>query len=79
VQTARPLLPAAQAPDEQWSMDFISDSLASGQRFRILTFVDTMSCERPAMEVDRSLTGEQVVAVLQRGGGAAGPSARHPS
>jgi putative transposase len=37
VSALRPLLPVAQAPKEQWSMDFMSDSLASGQRFRLLT------------------------------------------
>ena len=52
----RPLLPAAQAPNEQWSMDFMSDSLANGQRFRLLTLVDNMSRADPAIEVDRSLT-----------------------
>ena len=62
----RPLLPAAQAPNEQWSMDFMSDSLANGQRFRLLTIVDNMSRESPAIEVDRSLTGQRVVAVLER-------------
>jgi len=62
----RPLLPAAQAPNEQWSMDFMSDSLANGQRFRVLTLVDNMSRESPAIEVDRSLTGKRVVAVLER-------------
>jgi putative transposase len=44
----------------------MSDSLASGQRFRVLTVVDNMSRESPASEVDRSLTGERVVAVLER-------------
>jgi putative transposase len=44
----------------------MSDSLANGQRFRILTVVDTMSCESPAIAVDRSLTGQRVVAVLER-------------
>ena len=62
----RPLLPPAQAPNEQWSMDFMSDSLVSGQRFRILTLVDNMSRESPAIEVDRSLSGERVVAFLER-------------
>ena len=62
----RPLLPPAQAPNEQWSMDFMSDSLANGQRFRLLTIVDNMSRESPAIEVDRSLTGQRVVAVLER-------------
>jgi putative transposase len=66
VSALRPLLPTAQAPNEQWSMDFMSDSLASGQHFRLLTLVDNMSRESPAIEVDRSLTGQRVVAVLER-------------
>jgi putative transposase len=66
VSALRPLLPIAQAPNEQWSMDFMSDSLASGQRVRLLTVVDNMSRESPAIEVDRSLTGQRVVAILER-------------
>jgi putative transposase len=58
--------PVAQAPDEHWSLDFITDSLADGRRFRALTFVDNMSRESPAIEVDRSLSGQRVVAVLER-------------
>jgi putative transposase len=37
VSALRPLLPTAQAPNEQWSMDFMSDGLASGQRCRVFT------------------------------------------
>jgi putative transposase len=33
----RVVRPMAQAPDEHWSLDFISDSLADGRRFRALT------------------------------------------
>jgi len=29
--------PNARAPDERWSLDFISDSLADGRRFRAFT------------------------------------------
>ncbi len=58
--------PVAQAPDEHWSLNFITDSLADGRRFRALTFVDNMSRESPAIEVDRSLSGQWVVAVLER-------------
>jgi putative transposase len=47
-------------------MDFMSDSLATGRRFRLLTLVDHMSRASPAIEVDRSLTGARVVAVLER-------------
>jgi putative transposase len=36
----RVVTPVAQAPNEHWSLDFISDSLADGRRFRALTLVD---------------------------------------
>jgi putative transposase len=44
----------------------MSDSLATGHRFRLFTLVDNRSRERPAIAVDRSLTGQRVVAVLER-------------
>ena len=47
-------------------MDFVSDSLLDGRRFRTLTIVDEWSRESPAMEVDASLTGQRVVRVLER-------------
>jgi putative transposase len=61
---AVPLPP--QSPNEQWSMDFMSDSLYDGRRFRVLTLVDNMSRESPAIVVDRSFSGTRVVAVLNR-------------
>jgi putative transposase len=56
--------PPAQRPQERWSMDFLTDALADGRRFRILTFVDNVSRVSPAIAVDFSLTGERVVAIL---------------
>ena len=47
-------------------MDFLTDSLADGRRFRVLTIVDNVSRVSPAIEVGVSLTGERVVAVLER-------------
>ena len=58
--------PMATAPNESWSMDFMSDELAGGHRIRLLTLVDDFTRESPAIEVDRSLGGHRVVAVLQR-------------
>jgi putative transposase len=58
--------PAAERPNQRWSMDFVADRLADGRRFRILTLVDNVSRVSPAMEVDFSLTGERVVVVLDR-------------
>jgi putative transposase len=55
----------AQRPQERWSMDFLTDSLADGRRFRVLTFVDNVSRVSPAIEVGFSLTGERVVAILE--------------
>jgi putative transposase len=54
----------AQRPLERWSMDFLTDALADGRRFRVLTFVENVSRVSPAIAVDFSLTGERVVAIL---------------
>lgn len=59
-------IPAAEAPNERWSMDFVTDSVVTGRRFRILTIVDDYSRECPAVEVDTSLGGNRVVSVLNR-------------
>lgn len=52
--------------NQQWSMDFVSDALCTGRRFRALTIVDDYSRECPAIEVDTSLGGERVCRVLDR-------------
>lgn len=54
------------APNQRWSMDFMSDSLYNGRRFRILTLVDNMTRERPAIEVSHSFSGQAVAAILDR-------------
>jgi putative transposase len=63
---ARIVLPPAQRPNERWSMDFVSDSVVTGRRFRALTVVDNFSRECPVIEVDTSLGGARVVGVLER-------------
>ena len=57
---------APEAANRLWSMDFVSDSLAGGRRFRALTVPDEWSRESLAIEVEASLTGERVTRVLQR-------------
>lgn len=52
--------------NQRWSMDFMTDALADGRRFRILNVVDDFSRECLASEPGRSLTARHVVAVLQR-------------
>ncbi len=49
-----------------WSMDFMSDCLYAGRRFRTLNIVDDFNREVLAIEVDLSLTAERVVRVLNR-------------
>ena len=62
----RVILPAAERPNERWSMDFATDSIVTGRRFRALAIVDDYSRECPAIEVDTSLGGRRVVQVLER-------------
>jgi putative transposase len=52
--------------NQRWSMDFVSDQLALGRRFRTLNIVDDKSRECLSIEVGTSLTGTQVVRVLDR-------------
>ena len=44
-------------------MDFVSDQLTNGQRFRALTIVDVFSREALAIKVGRQLRAENVVEV----------------
>ena len=66
ISALRRVPPPARERNERWSMDFMTDSLYDGRRFRVLTLVDNVTREGPAIEVDRALTGERVVAVLER-------------
>ena len=66
VSALRVVPPPAQYPNQRWRMDFMSDALSDGRRFRVFTLVDNFSRVSPALEVDFSLTGKRVIAVLQR-------------
>ena len=57
---------APQRVNQRWSMDFVSDGLASGRSFRNLTLVDEFTRECLAIEVDTSLGGARVRRVLER-------------
>lgn len=56
----------AQAPNQSWSMDFVSDGFVDGRRLRCLNIVDDFTKQCLAIEVDTSLPGRRVVAVLER-------------
>ena len=52
--------------NERWSLDFVSDSLAEGRRFRALCIVDDFSREALAIVADFSLSGVRVARELDR-------------
>ena len=56
----------ASRPNQCWSMDFVSDKLADGRSFRILTIVDQFTRECVGLEADRSMTGMKVALALER-------------
>jgi putative transposase len=62
----RQRIPLPDRINQRWSMDFVSDQLALGRRFRTLNIVDDKSRECLSIEVGTSLTGTQVVRVLDR-------------
>ena len=53
-----------QGANQRWSLDFVSDSLACGRRFRVLNVVDDWSRECLASVVDTSISGRRVVREL---------------
>ena len=63
---ARVPLPGAMRPNQRWSMDFVSDRLADGHWFRILTVVDQYTRECLCLYADRSQSGEKVVEQMKR-------------
>src|SRR5436190_16346665 len=54
------------APNDRWSLDFVSDQLTCGRRFRILTIVDDCTRESLALVADTSLSGLRVARELDR-------------
>jgi putative transposase len=53
-----------QGANQRWSLDFLSDALADGRRFRILAIVDDFTRECLALVADTSLPGLRVVREL---------------
>ena len=55
-----------QGPNQRWSLDFVSDQLSDGRRFRVLVVVDDFTRECLALVVDTSLSGARVARELDR-------------
>jgi putative transposase len=51
--------------NQRWSLDFVSDALGDGRRFRILCVVDDFSRECLACVIDTSISGVRVVRELE--------------
>lgn len=56
--------PEINTVNKCWSMDFVSDQLFDGKRFRALTIVDNFRPKCHAIEVGQSLKGLDVVRVM---------------
>ncbi len=56
----------ARRPNQAWSMDFLSDQLVNGKRFRALTIVDVYTREALAIAVGQRLRAEDVVDVCNK-------------
>ena len=55
-----------QDANQRWSLDFVSDTLTDGRRFRILCVIDDFSRECLATVADNSLSGERVARELDQ-------------
>ena len=55
-----------EAPNQRWSLDFVSDALNNGRRFRVLAVVDDFTRECLALVIDTTLSGLRVGRELDR-------------
>jgi putative transposase len=53
-----------QGPNQRWSLDFVSDAMTDGRRFRILAVVDDFTRECLCLVADTSLSGIRVAREL---------------
>jgi putative transposase len=54
------------APNQVWSMDFMSDQLISGKTFRTFNVIDDYNREGLGIEVDLSLPAQRVIRALDQ-------------
>ena len=50
-----------QGPNQRWSLDFVTDALGWGRRFRVLCIVDHFTREALALVVDTLISGRRLV------------------
>jgi len=66
VQRIAPPAAMLTAPNQEWAIDFVMDSLAAGRSLRPLTIVDSFTRECPAIEADSCLGSRRVTRLLDR-------------
>ena len=59
-------LSVPSAPNQIWSLDFMSDALTDGRKVRLFNVLEDFNRESLAIEVDTSLPAKRIVRVLQR-------------
>lgn len=59
-------LPKAERINDRWAMDFVCDALSNGRRIRLLPIIDTYTRECLRIEVDTSIGGKRVAAILSQ-------------
>ncbi len=47
--------------NQSWSMDFMSDSMVNGRRFRTFNLIDDCTREVLAIEIDTSLSSKRII------------------
>ena len=58
--------PQAQQPNEAWCMDFMTDALFDGRRFRVLTVLDQYTRECLAIYAAQSIKAAKVVEIMDK-------------
>ena len=61
-----PASPSITRPNQEWALDFVSDTISNGRALRALTMIDGYTRECPAIEVDYGISSRQVTRVLER-------------
>ena len=61
----QPLL-TPDVPGDTWSLDFVSDKLESGRKFRVLNILDDCTRQSVAMEISMSMPAQRVIKALEK-------------
>jgi putative transposase len=65
-EAPRPIRSDLQHRNERWGMDFVSDTLSTGRRFRCLTILDEYDRECVAIHPGHSIPAVEVIRVLEQ-------------